>query len=781
MATRQDFIRDIIDADLAAGRAARVATRFPPEPNGYLHIGHAKSICLNFGLAQEYGGTCNLRFDDTNPTKEDVEYVEAIEQDVRWLGFAPTAVLYASDTFERMYALAEKLVRDGNAYVDSLNEDEIRAHRGSLSEPGQPSPFRDRSVDENLDLFRRMRAGEFPDGAHVLRGKADLAAANMKMRDPLLYRIRHAHHHRTGDAWCIYPMYDYAHPLEDAFEGITHSICTLEFENNRELYDWVIDKTGVMPQPHQYEFARLNLDYTMMSKRKLLALVEGGTVGGWDDPRMPTIAGMRRRGYRPDAIRAFCDMIGVAKNNSVVDLGKLEYCVRDDLNKTAPRAMAVLRPLRVVLTNVPEGEVSTVTAPSFPADVGLPGTRELPFARELCIERTDFQLEPEDGYHRLAPGRTVRLRYAGCITCDEVVRDAAGEPVELRCRVLEDTRGGKNPTDGTKVWGVIHWVASHAAVRAEVRLYDRLFSAPRPDEDGDPLAHLNPRSLEVLEGCVIEPGLAGARAGERVQFERHGYFAIDSVDSAPGHLVWNRIVGLRDAAAEAATSTSTSTKPAARSSEPSAAAAAATAAKGKGKVRPPRRSKSEYRTEARARDAELAAAHERFQRELGLDAGDADLLSGDRTTAALFAATALASKDPAGSARLLINDLPRALGDRDLASLPVGGAELGELVHLVAEGRVSATAARDVLAALVENGGRPSDIIVALGLDRKTDDKTLEGLVAATIAQNADKAAAYRAGKTGLLGFFVGAVVKGSNGRADPQRVKDLLVDRLRG
>src|SRR5689334_20242979 len=408
-ADRNDFIRDIIDDDLRAGRHTQVATRFPPEPNGYLHIGHAKSICLNFGIARDYGGTCNLRYDDTNPAKEDIEYVEAIERDVRWLGFEPTAVLFSADYFPKMYELAEKLVADGNAYVCDLSDDEIKDYRGSLTEPGRPSPYRARSVAENLDLLRRMKAGEFADGARTLRGKIDMASPNMKMRDPLLYRIRHATHHRTGDAWCIYPMYDYAHPLEDAIEGITHSICTLEFENNRELYDWVIEKTGIQPVPHQYEFARLNLDYTVMSKRMFLRLVQDRHVKGWDDPRMPTLAGMRRRGYRPEAIRALCDMVGVAKTNSVVDIGKLEFCVRDDLNRIAPRVMGVLHPLEVELTNWTDGEQS-IDAPYFPPDVGTPGTRPVPFAKTIFIDADDYRDEPPKDYQRLAPGRTVRLR-----------------------------------------------------------------------------------------------------------------------------------------------------------------------------------------------------------------------------------------------------------------------------------------------------------------------------------------------------------------------------------
>ena len=549
---RSDFIREIIEADLQSGtHGGRVVTRFPPEPNGYLHIGHAKSICLNFGIAEQYRSHCNLRFDDTNPVKEDVEYVEAIEGDVRWLGFSyGDRALYASDYFEEMYELAEDLIRAGNAYVDHLDDDRIKEYRGSLSEPGRPSPYRDRGVDENLGLFRQMRSGVLPDGACVLRARIDLASPNMKMRDPLLYRIRHSTHHRTGDAWPIYPMYDWAHPISDAIEGVTHSLCTLEFENNRELYDWVIEHTGVAERhrftgrPRQIEFARLNLDYTVMSKRKLLRLVEEGHVAGWDDPRLPTIAGMRRRGYRPEAIRAFADLIGVAKVNSTVDLAKLEYCVRDDLNWVAPRVLGVLRPLKVTITSWPEGEVEDLAAPYFPADVGTAGERLLPFGRELWIDRDDFSLDPPAGYQRLAPGRTVRLRHGYAITCDDVVEED-GEVVELRCHHVPGTVGHTPP--GLKVSGVVHWVSAHHAVPAEVRLYDRLFTVPRPEEaEGDLSEHLNPQSLQVITGAMLEPGLADAEPGSRWQLERVGYFVVDEADSRPGSPVLNRIVTLRD-------------------------------------------------------------------------------------------------------------------------------------------------------------------------------------------------------------------------------------------
>ena len=541
-----DFIRTIITEDRRTGKhQGRVATRFPPEPNGYLHIGHAKSICLNFGVAAEFGGTCNLRFDDTNPTKEDVEYVESIEEDVRWLGFEWAGPpRYASDYFEHLYGYAVHLIRNGLAYVDSLSADEMREYRGTLTESGKDSPYRTRSVEENLDIFARMRAGEYPDGAHVLRARIDMASPNINMRDPVLYRIRRAHHHRTGDAWCIYPMYDFAHPPSDAIEEITHSLCTLEFEDHRPLYDWLIENLPVPARPQQIEFARLNLTYTIMSKRKLLELVEGGHVSGWDDPRMPTIVGMRRRGYTPEAIRMFCDRIGVAKRENVVDVALLEHAVREDLNRRAPRVMGVLNPLRVVIDNYPEGQTEAFEIGNNPEDPAA-GVRKVPFSRELYIERDDFREDPPKKFFRLAPGREVRLRGAYFITCTGVESDpATGEVTTLRCTYDPATRGGDAP-DGRKVKATLHWVSAAHALDVEVRLYDRLFTTEQPGAKGDYQADLNPGSLEVLRHSKVEPGVAGAAAGTRYQFERMGYFCVDP-DSTPGSLVFNRTVTLKD-------------------------------------------------------------------------------------------------------------------------------------------------------------------------------------------------------------------------------------------
>lgn len=545
-----NFIRTIIESDLAEGKHdGRVITRFPPEPNGYLHIGHAKSICLNFGLAADYGGSCNLRFDDTNPTKENMEYVEAIQEDVRWLGFDWGArCFFASDYFEQLYGYALELIRRGLAYVCDLSAEEIRDYRGTLTTPGTPSPWRDRPVEENLGLFQRMRAGEFTDGARVLRAKIDMAHPNPLMRDPTLYRIRRAHHHRTGDAWCIYPMYDFTHCLSDTIEGVTHSLCTLEFVDNRMLYDWVLDHVPVPARPRQYEFARLNLSYTVLSKRRLIQLVDDGVVAGWDDPRMPTLSGLRRRGYTPTAIRNFCERIGLARRDSMVDVALLEFSIREELNRTAPRVMAVLNPLKVVIENLAEDQVEWLEAPNHPEDASL-GTRTIPFSRVLYIEQDDFMEHPPKKFFRLAPGREIRLRYGFFITCVAVVKDAAGTVTELRCTFDPATRGGDAP-DGRKVKATLHWVSASHAVTAAVRLYDRLFQVPNPLAEKGPAEWkqaLNPDSLQLITEARLEPMLAQARPATHYQFERLGYFYVDPLDSRPGAPVYNRTVTLKDA------------------------------------------------------------------------------------------------------------------------------------------------------------------------------------------------------------------------------------------
>jgi glutaminyl-tRNA synthetase len=540
-----DFIRTIIEEDNQSGKyGGRVETRFPPEPNGFLHIGHAKSICLNFGIAQDYHGVCHLRMDDTDPTKEDVSYVNSIMTDVRWLGFDwGEHLYYASDYFEKLYTYAVSMIKQGKAYVCSLNEQEIREHRGTVTQPGKECCYRKRSIEENLQLFDQMRAGKFEDGAHVLRAKIDMASPNMKMRDPLLYRIRHANHYRTGTQWCIYPMYDFAHCLSDYMERITHSICTLEFENNRELYDWILAALDLeKPCPQQYEFARLNLNYTVMSKRKLLELVESKQVMGWDDPRLPTISGLRRRGYTPESIRNFCEMIGIAKANSTVDISQLEYCIRDDLNPKVPRVLCVLRPLKVIIDNYPENDTEMLDAPYYPHDVPQEGSRPLPFSRELYIEQDDFMENPPKGYYRLSPGGEVRLRHAYVIRCDRVVKDEqSGQVTALHCTYFPETKSG-SATDQRKVKGTIHWVSAPHAKPMEVRLYDRLFTEAAPEAD----TPINPNSLEVIPHALVEPSVAKTKPGDRFQFERQGYFFVDPVDTQTGKLVFNRIVSLKD-------------------------------------------------------------------------------------------------------------------------------------------------------------------------------------------------------------------------------------------
>jgi len=540
-----NFIRDIIEEDIRNNKNdGRVNTRFPPEPNGYLHIGHAKAICLDYGLAEEYGGKYNLRFDDTNPTKEETHYVEVIKKDIRWLGFDwEDREFYASDYFDQLYEYAVKLIKDGKAYVDDLTAEEIREYRGTLTEPGKNSPYRDRSVEENLDLFERMKAGEFPDGSRVLRAKIDMASGNLNMRDPVMYRIMHAEHHRTGDKWCIYPMYDWAHGQSDSIEGITHSMCDISFEDHRPLYDWFIDQLGIH-HPQQIEFARLNLTYTVLSKRKLIQLVTGGHVSDWDDPRMPTLSGLRRRGYTPEAIRRFCDRIGAAKRDSMVEVALLEHTLRDELNKLSPRVMAVLKPLKVIIDNYPEGRVEELEAINNPEDPEA-GTRKIPFTREIYIEQDDFLEDPPKKFFRLAPDREVRLKHAYFIKCEKVIKDDRGEIVELHCTYDPATKSGE-ATDGRKVKGTLHWVSAAHAVDATVRLYDRLFNKENPLEDEDFISNLNPDSLEILTGCKVEPSLAEAATGSRFQFLRHGYFCVDTVDSKPGAPVFNRTVGLRD-------------------------------------------------------------------------------------------------------------------------------------------------------------------------------------------------------------------------------------------
>ncbi|HEX5726133.1 MAG TPA: glutamine--tRNA ligase/YqeY domain fusion protein, partial [Longimicrobiaceae bacterium] len=707
------------------------------------------------------------RFDDTNPETEDVHYVESIIDTVRWLGFDWGEHLYfAADYFDDMYAYAEFLVERGKAYVDSSSEEEIREARGTVTEPGRPTPYRDRTPAESLDLLRRMRAGEFRDGEHVLRARIDLAARNMLLRDPVLYRIRHAHHYRTGDRWCVYPLYDYAHPIEDAIEGITHSLCTLEFDNNRALYDWVVEgwqdferARGRVPcRPHQYEFARGNLEYTVVSKRKLLELVKGGYVAGWDDPRMPTLAGLRRRGVTPEAIRSFWERAGIAKTENRIEIAALESAIRDDLNQRAPRVLCVLRPLKVVITSYPEGKTEELEAPYFPHDVPREGSRPLPFSRELYIDRDDFHEDPPRGFFRLSPGGEVRLRYAYVIRCDEVVKDAAGEVVELRCTHHPETRGGTAP-EGRAVKGTIQWVSAAHALPCEVRLYDRLFSVPDPESgEGDFKEQLNPDSLLVVRDARIEPSVRDDPPGSHYQFERVGYFCSDREESTAGALVFNRTVGLRDTWAKVA-----------RGERPA--------------PRAERKRESAPRTRTAAdpppRTPELEARRKRYVASLGLAPEEADVLTRDLATANLFEAALGRGGSPKGVANWVIHELPREIGGRTLENLPFGGRELGELVALVEDGTLSSSAAREVLAEMVERGGEPRTLVETLGLQQVSDPAVLAPAVDTVIAANAAKAEEYRGGRTGLLGFFVGQVMRKTGGKANPERVRELLEERL--
>jgi len=756
-----NFLKQIIERDLADGtHGGRVVTRFPPEPNGYLHIGHAKAICIDFGLAQEYGGVCHLRFDDTNPAKEETEYVRAIQRDIRWLGFDwGDKLFFASDFFGRMYQLAEGLVRDGKAYVDHLTEAQIREYRGTVTEPATPSPHRDRTVAENLDLFNRMRAGEFPDGHCVLRAKGDLAHPNMKLRDPLLYRIRHQTHHRTGDDWCIYPMYDYAHPLEDALEHVTHSLCSLEFQDNRAIYDWVVDNTAVESKPRQYEFARLAITYTMMSKRRLLKLVEEGVVSGWDDPRMPTLSGLRRRGVPPQAIRAFVERVGVAKTNSVVEVALFDHVVRDVLNDQAPRLMGVLDPLPVTVTNWEDGRVDWIDADLWPKDVPQSGVRRVPFTRELVIERSDFAQVPPKGWRRLVPGGEVRLRHGYLFTCTDVVSDG-DQVIGLQGTVDLDSRGGNAP-DGRKVKGTIHWVSASEGVAAQVRLIDRLFTVEDPGARADWQEHVNPEGLVVRGSALLEPAVR--QHGGRVQLERLGYFWPDPVDSADGALVYNRIVPLRSSwKAPAKDAPAVEDKPVVKREGAT-----------EGRRKRVRKGKADVvlTPEQQAALAGFAAA--------GASDKAARMLVDNPAAGELFAAAVGAGAAGAATAKLIANDLAGAADD--LGGLPFGGAELAELAGLLSSGEISNRIAKQVLQILVANGGSPADIIESRGLKAVVDAGTLGPLIDGIIAANPGQTAAYRGGNQRMLGFFVGQVMRQTQGKADPGVVNGLLREKLGG
>jgi len=745
--TKKDFLRRIVEEDLASGKFSEVVTRFPPEPNGFPHIGHAKSISINFGIARDYHGRCNLRMDDTNPTTEDPQYVEALKDAVEWLGFEwDGPVRYTSDYFGRLYDYAVQLIRMGKAYVDSLNEEEIRQYRGTVTEPGRRSEYANRSVEENLDLLERMKNGEFPEGAHVLRARIDMASPNMKMRDPLLYRIRHASHYRTGTEWAIYPMYDFAHCLSDYIEGITHSLCTLEFENNREVYDWIIETLELKPpRPYQHEFARLNITYTVMSKRKLLELVEGKHVSGWDDPRMPTIAGYRRRGYTPESILNFCEQIGISKANSIVDVAQLEYAIRDDLNPKVPRVMCVLDPLKVTITNYEGSE--EIDASYYPDDIPKEGSRMLPFSSTIYIDREDFSENPPKGYYRLTPDQPVRLKHAYIITFEEAIRDEKENIIELRVRYHPDSRSGSD-TSGIKVKSAIQWVEAEHADRVEVRLYDRLYRAENPESIDD----LNPDSLTIIPDALIEPSVLRDTPDERFQFERLGYFYRDPVESDEAKTVFNRIVTLKDSWAKKSKKSTPNTQKSPQKSQPK---------------------KEQIDGEEAPMTPEEQARFDRYTGALGLNHALANTLARDAALAELFEAALREHDRPATLAALITNEVARALKQSD--ALPFGARQIAELARLIDEETISAKIAKEVFETMLSSGESPTQIVRDKGLEQISDPDAIRAMLDKVMTQHPDKVEQVRGGNTKLLGFFVGQVLKASGGRANPSVVNTLV------
>ncbi len=749
MNKKKDFLRKIVEADLKSGKYKEVVTRFPPEPNGFPHIGHAKSISLNFGIARDYGGRCNLRMDDTNPTTEDTRYVEAIKDAVQWLGFAwDDGVKYTSDYFPRLYDYAVELIKMGKAYVDSLSEEQMRLYRGTVTESGRRSEYAERSVEENLDLFERMKKGEFPDGAHVLRARIDMSSPNMKMRDPLLYRIRHDHHFRTGDAWKIYPMYDFAHCLSDYIEGVTHSFCTLEFENNREIYDWILDTLHLgPPRPYQYEFARLNINYTVMSKRKLLELVETGAVSGWDDPRLPTIAGLRRRGYTPESILSFCEQIGIAKANSVVDVAQLEYAIRNDLNTKVPRVMCVMHPLKVTIENY-EGE-EEIEAPYYPHDVPKEGSRKLPFAKEIYIDRGDFSEHPPKGYYRLTPEQPVRLKYAYIIRCKEVIKDAGGNIVEIRAEYYPDSRSGQD-SSGIKVKSAIQWVESGHAREIEVRLYDRLYKSEFPQGMED----LNPDSLQIVKGAMIEPAVITEKPDERYQFEREGYFYADPIDYRDDAPVFNRIVSLKDSWAKKS-----------KKSAPTPA-------------KPEKKAPQHKEGETAPMSEAEQKRYDRYTGELGLGDAVADILARDERLAGFFEAALQLHESAVNIANIVANEVARELKSAEEA-LKFAPEHIAQLVKMVDEELISTKIAKQVFEEMAKSGEAPAQIVERKGLVQISDPAQILPVIDQVIADNPENLEKYRAGNSRLMGFFVGQVLKATGGKANPKVVNQLVKEKL--
>ncbi|SFV69555.1 Glutaminyl-tRNA synthetase [hydrothermal vent metagenome] len=749
MSESKDFLRTIVEADLKSGKYKKIVTRFPPEPNGFPHIGHAKSIFINFGIASDYNGFCNLRMDDTNPTTEDTKYVEALKDAIKWLGFEwHGKVHFTSDYFPKLYDYAVRLIKMGKAYVDSINEEEMRAYRGTVTEPGKRSKYAERSVEENLNLFERMKNGEFKDGEHVLRAKIDMSAANMKMRDPLLYRIRHAHHFRAGDTWSIYPMYDFAHCLSDYIEGITHSLCTLEFENNRDIYDWVLDTLELNPpRPYQYEFARLNINYTVMSKRKLLELVEGNYVSGWDDPRLPTIAGYRRRGYTPESILTFCDQIGIAKANSVVDVAQLEFCIRDDLNTKVPRVMCVLDPLKVSIENYEGSE--EIDASYYPDDVPKEGSRKVPFSREVYIERDDFTENPPKGYFRLTPEQPVRLKHGFIIACKEVVKDDNGNITEIKAEYYPDSRSGSDRS-GIKVKSAIQWVSAKEAKTVEVRLYDRLFSAEIPEGVED----INPDSLKIIKNALIEPAVITDKPDARFQFERQGYFYADPVDYTDEAPVFNKIVGLKDSW-------------------------------GKKKKAP--KSEPKRQTKKEQIDGEVVPMSEaqqilfdKYTGELGLNSEVANTLARDEKLSSFYHDALSVNNSPVTTANMVANDVARELKESQTAVLKFDAEQIAELVKMVDDGTISSKIAKQVFEEMAKSGTNPKKIVADKGLVQISDPAEILPIINEIMVKNPDNVAKFKAGNTKLLGFFVGQVLKATGGKANPKVVNELVAEKLK-
>ncbi|MBD3841721.1 MAG: glutamine--tRNA ligase/YqeY domain fusion protein [Campylobacterales bacterium] len=753
MSETKDFLRVIVENDLKSGKYSKVVTRFPPEPNGFPHIGHAKSICINFGIARDYNGHCNLRMDDTNPTTEDTKYVEALKDAVQWLGFEwADDVYYTSDYFPKIYDYAVELVKMGKAYVDSLDEEQIRIYRGTVTQAGKRSEFANRTIEENLDLLERMKNGEFKEGEHVLRAKIDMGAANMKMRDPLLYRIRHAHHYRTGDQWCIYPMYDFAHCLSDYIEGVTHSICTLEFENNRDIYDWILDTLQLTPRPYQHEFARLGINYTVMSKRKLLELVNTGSVSGWDDPRMPTIAGYKRRGYTKESIINFCDQIGIAKANSMVDVSLLEFCIRDDLNTKAPRVMCVLDPLKVEIENYEGSEL--IEASYYPHDVPKEGTREIPFSKEIFIEREDFMEHPVKGYNRLTLEQPVRLRHAYIITCKEVVKDSDGNITKIIAQYVKNSKSGQD-TSGIKVKSAIQWVSASQAKEIEVRLYDRLYKNESPQG----LEDLNPDSLKIIKNALIEPAVITTRPDERFQFERQGYFYADPIDYTDEKPVFNKIVGLKDSWAKKLQQTTPQTN------QPQQL------------VQEPKK--------ALVHGAEIPMTDEQkdlfvqYTTQLGLNSEVSNILARDEKLSSFFQECLSILNAPVALANIVVNEVAKELKEKTQKEVKFNAQYVASLVKMIEDDTISTKIAKQVFEQMVQTGVSPINIVEENGLLQISDPDVISPMIDTIMKNNQENVQKYKEGNTKLFGFFVGQVLKATQGKGNPKVINDLVLQKL--